>query len=50
MLSYIVTGEFACPNTTWFLYDQVRSGAVHGENVPDIDEGTLRSFETTVRD
>jgi hypothetical protein len=50
MLSYIVTGEFAHPNTTWFLYDRVRSGAVHGENVPDIDEDTLRSFEWTVRD
>jgi hypothetical protein len=50
MLNYIVTGEFAHPNTTWFLYDQVRSGAVHGENVPDIDEDTLRRFEWTVRD
>ena len=50
MLSYIVTSQLAHPNTTWFLYDRVRSGAVHGENVPDIDEDTLRTFERAVRD
>lgn len=32
MLGHLVTGMFSHPNETWFLYDQVRSGAVHGED------------------
>jgi hypothetical protein len=36
MLSHVVTGGFRHPNKTFFFYDQVRSAAVHGEEVPPI--------------
>lgn len=49
MLSHIVDGNFSHPSVTWFLYDRVRSGAVHSEAVPDVDEKTVRSFAWDVR-
>jgi hypothetical protein len=50
VLSHIVSGGFREPNTTWFLYDRVRSAAVHGEDPPLVDDATVDSFEWAVRD
>jgi hypothetical protein len=36
ILSHITTNQFTHPNETWFLSDQVRSGAVPGEDVPAV--------------
>lgn len=49
ILSAAVTGHFTHPNETYFLYDRVRSGAVHGEDAPDVNWDTVNSFATTVR-
>jgi len=49
MLGHLVTGLFLHPNETWFLYDQVRSGAVHGEDAPAVDWDSVRGFAWTVR-
>jgi hypothetical protein len=49
MLSYIVEGNFTHPNQTWFLYDRVRSGAVHGEDTPDVEPKIVHSFAWDVR-
>ena len=49
MLSHIVEGNFPHPNGTWFLYDRVRSGAVHGEDAPDVDWRVVHSFAWDVR-
>lgn len=49
MLSHVLTGGFTHPNETWFLYDRVRSGAVHGEDVPDLSWETVHSFASVVR-
>jgi hypothetical protein len=49
MLSHIVEGHFPHPNTTWFLYDRVRSGAVHGEDAPNLEWETVQSFAWDVR-
>lgn len=48
MLSHIVNGNFPHPSETWFLYDKIRSAAVHGEVVPNVDEKTLKSFANDV--
>jgi hypothetical protein len=49
MLSGIVTGSFTHPNQTWFLYDEVRSGAVHGEDVAEVSWDVVQSFAWDVR-
>jgi hypothetical protein len=49
MLSHVATGGFGHPNETWFLYDQVRSSAVHGEIAPEISSDIVRSFAENVR-
>jgi hypothetical protein len=49
MLSYIVDEHFRSPNETWFLYDRVRSGAVHGEDAPDVDSKIVQRFAREVR-
>jgi hypothetical protein len=49
MLSHIVTGGFTNPNTTFFLYEKVRSAAVHGEDAPPVDWNLVQSFAITVR-
>jgi hypothetical protein len=48
MLSHILTDGFFHPNETWFLYDRVRSGAVHGEDVREVDWDTVHSFARVV--
>jgi len=49
MLGHLVTGMFSHPNEAWFLYDEVRSGAVHCEDAPAVDWDTVRGFAWTVR-
>ncbi|MDT7708085.1 MAG: hypothetical protein QOG20_3692 [Pseudonocardiales bacterium] len=49
MLSHITTGGFTNPSETWFLYDQVRSSAVHGEDVAEVGWGTVQNFASVVR-
>ena len=48
-LSSVVDGGFTHPNETYFLYDQVRSAAVHGENAPDVSWDVVKSFAWLVR-
>jgi hypothetical protein len=49
MLSHIVIGGFTNPNTTFLLYEDVRSAAVHGEKAPPITWSLVQSFALTVR-
>jgi hypothetical protein len=49
MLSHIIEGNFTHPNRTWFLYDAVRSAAVHGEGAPDVDKDVVQNFAWGVR-
>ena len=49
MLSHIATGSFTHPNQTYFLYDEVRSGAVHGEDAPTVSWDDVGSFASVVR-
>jgi hypothetical protein len=49
MLSHVATGGFTDPNETLYLYDEVRSGAVHGEDAPPVDEDTADGLAWTVR-
>ena len=50
VLSHVVSGKFREPNTTWRLYDSVRSAAVHGEEPPLVNDSTVANFEWAVRD
>lgn len=50
MLSHMVIGGFRLPHSTLFLYDKVRSGAVHGEQVPEVTKAVADHFEWVVRD
>lgn len=50
MLSHIVEGGFRHPNATFFYYDQIRSVAVHGGQVPDVPKDAATQFEWAVRD
>lgn len=45
-----MTGEFQHPSATWFLYDKIRSGAVHGEEVPELDWQVTARAEWSVRE
>jgi hypothetical protein len=49
MLSHVVMGGFSHPNKTWFLYDHVRSGAVHGEDTPVVSWEMVHDFASVVR-
>jgi hypothetical protein len=49
MLSHIIEGTFTHPNSTWFLYDAVRSAAVHGEGAPDVGKDVVQNFAWGVR-
>jgi hypothetical protein len=48
MLSHIVSGGFRHPDETFFLYDQVRSAAVHGEEAPVVTSDDAASFAKAV--
>ena len=49
MLGLLVTGHFAHPNRINFLYDEVRSTAVHGEEAPDVSKKDVDAFAWDVR-
>lgn len=49
MLSHLVEGTFSHPNTTVFLYEDVRSTAVHGEGDIKVDWDEVRGFARSVR-
>ena len=44
-----MTGSFGHPNATLLLYDQIRSGAVHGEDVPAVSSSIAHNVERGVR-
>ncbi len=50
MLSHIISGGFRNPSKTFFLYEQVRSAAVHGEEAPAVSSRDATGFEWAVRD
>jgi len=47
-LSHVNGAAFTHPDRTYLLYEHVRSKAVHGSDVPAIDEATLSAFELDV--
>jgi hypothetical protein len=49
MLSLAVEGHFSNPHAIYFLYDHVRSGAVHGEAQVEIDVREHRIFDWNAR-
>lgn len=49
VLGHAHSGAFAHPLRAYVLYDQVRSAAVHGEEIPDASEKDLRLFVEDVR-
>lgn len=48
MLNHLLTGDFSHPDTTLFLYDRVRSGAVHGEDPPEVSARDVSKFDASV--
>ena len=50
MLGHVVEGRFAHPNVTYLLYGEIRSAAVHGGTVPDVDWDLVQRFAAEVRD
>ncbi len=48
VLGHAVTGSFGHPNATLLLYDKIRSGAVHGEEVPGVSTAILNNVERGV--
>ena len=48
VLSHVVEGSFTHPTDTVFLYEDVRSRAVHGEEVTDVNWKEVRSFAWVV--
>lgn len=49
MLNHAVTGSFTHPSVTWFLYNDVRSVAVHGGKLPNVEPTDTSRFMSTVR-
>lgn len=49
LLSHEVRGSFSHPDDTWWLYEDVRSAAVHGENPPELDWKEVTAFRWKVR-
>jgi hypothetical protein len=49
VLAHAVTGSFPNPNATLLLYDKIRSGAVHGEEVPEVSTAIVHNVESGVR-
>jgi hypothetical protein len=50
MLNHVTDSGFTHPNLTLFLYDQVRSSAVHGGDPPEVDWRTVSQLTWDVRD
>ena len=49
MLSHVTEGTFTHPDTTYLLYDEIRSSAVHGEKVALLSEDQVRHFAGDVQ-
>jgi len=49
-LSHIVTGMFRNPHETLFLYKEVRNGAVHGDEVPEVTWTDAQQLAWAVRE
>lgn len=49
MLSVATRGSFSDPGRVYYLYDEVRSAAVHGERAPEVGRSTHQSFRWGVR-
>lgn len=50
ILALAVSGHFSDPLRLFFMYDQIRSTAVHGETPPDIDSKQHRRFDWNARE
>jgi hypothetical protein len=50
LLGLEISGHFRHPSNTYLLYDEVRSAAVHGEQVPQIGRQEVDAFELDVRE
>jgi len=48
VLGHAVTGSFGHPNATLLLYAKIRSGAVHGEEVPGVSTAIVNNVERGV--
>jgi len=49
MLGLLTSGHFAHPSKTYWLYDEVRSKAVHGDEPPEVSEREVNSLAWDVR-
>jgi hypothetical protein len=49
MLAAAMDSGFLHPHANYFLYEEVRSAAVHGETADDVTEDTLRTFSGDVQ-
>jgi hypothetical protein len=49
VLGHAVIGSFGHPTTTLLIYDKIRSGAVHGEDVPGVSSAIANGVEREVR-
>jgi hypothetical protein len=49
MLGEAVGQGFTHPSVTFFLYEEVRSAAVHGGEAPDVSDEDVSKFESDVR-
>ncbi len=49
MLGALTEGSFTNPDRTYYLYDKVRSAAVHGKQPPTLAPGDIDSFSWDVR-
>jgi hypothetical protein len=49
VLSHTQGSGFTHPGRTYWLYDEVRSAAVHGEDVPEVSEKQVSDFAWDVR-
>jgi hypothetical protein len=49
ILGLVTTGAFAHPSRTYLLYNDVRSAAVHGEQVPEVGNDVVDAFRWDIR-
>ncbi|MEY9861541.1 hypothetical protein ABH935_007182 [Catenulispora sp. GAS73] len=49
LLGQVVNGGFPSPNRLYEFYDEVRSNAVHGEEVPDFTASEVDGLEWSIR-
>jgi hypothetical protein len=50
MLGHVMGQGFTHPSSTYRLYDEVRSAAVHGSEPPEVTEAEVRLFAADVRE